>query len=34
MVSNIFEARLIILFIEGLVEPRRGLVRSYRSISL
>ena len=34
MVTNISKARLILLFVEGLVEPLKGLVKSYRPSTL
>jgi hypothetical protein len=34
MVMDILEARLVMLFIEGLVEPLRGWVKAYKPINL
>jgi hypothetical protein len=34
MVTGISEARLVILFVEGLSEPLRGWVKDYKSASL
>ena len=31
MVTNIYEDRLILFLIEGLVEPLKGLVKAYRT---
>jgi hypothetical protein len=34
MVTDVFEERLVILFIEGLVEPLRGWVKYFRPNTL
>lgn len=34
MVTDISEDRLIMLFVEGIVEPLRGWVRAYKPTSL
>jgi hypothetical protein len=34
MVTDIFEARLVMLFVEGLTEPLRGWVKAYKPTTL
>lgn len=34
MVSDISEARLVMLFVEGLIDPLRGWVRAYKPVTL
>jgi hypothetical protein len=34
MVTNIYEHRLVVLFIEGLAKPLRGWVKAFRSPTL
>ena len=34
MVSDVYMARLVLLFIEGLIEPLRGIVKSHNLVAL